>query len=125
VVSRSLVHFIKLPFPWCEVSPLYFMSNSRAAARKVPPRLRAPCERRQQHGDGVREVGVRVRVLRRVVNHEREDETLARGAEEVARKRCGRAERAGLCADVSLRGRALHACAQRAVNARNWQSLAE
>src|SRR5437764_14939452 len=44
-------------------------------------------EGREQDGDGVCEVRVRVRVLGRVVNHEREDEPLACGAEEVAGKR--------------------------------------
>src|SRR5437764_14748561 len=82
-------------------------------------------EGREQDGDGVCEVRVRVRVLGRIVNHEREDEPLACGTEEVAGKRRGRAERAGLGADVSLRGRALHAVAQRAVHARYRQSLAE
>src|SRR5207248_3195245 len=74
--------------------------------------LRAPGERGEQNGDGVVEGGVRVQLARRVVDHDGEDEALARGAEDVARERRGRAERARLGADVPLRGRALHAPAE-------------
>lgn len=48
---------------------------------------------------------------------------LARRSGDVAGEACGRAERAGLGADVSLRGRAFHAVAERAVNARDGQRI--
>src|ERR1043166_9379007 len=75
--------------------------------------LRPACERGEQDGDGVVEGDVRVQFARRVVDHDGEDEPLARGAEDVAGERGRRAERAGLGADVTLRGRALHVVAQR------------